>query len=81
MVSDAGSHRWRSLYSYFTEQARMIGTEVVDSANQVHAGVQAPLSASQVAGASAKRGQSSAEGSVQSLDKGSVEHSPALRLL
>src|SRR5215210_6167969 len=59
----------------------MIRAEVVDAANHIHAGVQAPLSARQVAGASGKASQPASERGVQSLNEGGVEHSPALRSL
>lgn len=81
MVSDTRSHSRGSPHSLLSEQARMIRTEVVDTTNQIHTSVQAALSARQVAGAPGKASQPGAEGGVQALDKGGVEHFPNLCLL
>src|SRR5438105_3853075 len=81
MVSDTSNHSRCSPYPLFREQTRMIRTEVVEGAHQIHTRVQAFLGARQVAGASGKASKMCAKGSVQPLDKGGVEYSPTLRLL
>jgi hypothetical protein len=56
-------------------------TQIVDSAYQVHTSMQAPHSAGQIASAPGKASQPAPKGSVEPLNKGSVEHSPTLALL